>query len=255
MASVASLSALSQNVFSATRLFASVTPRPSQNIEPQANGNSSANLPTNGTLDSRFKLRSASFRNVEAHQAASSGITIVTKEGDRVTISASSAQDLSYSTYDAKGKVDSKKVSTSATNLSISASNSLNISVEGDLNAQELQDIEQAIKGAGNALGELLAGDVEGATKDTQELGKLSTIAQLDASFKVQTQVEVQQGSIQRPRHRHHHDEAHEQRSQIDGENSPRRNGPPPSPLVFLDAQATSFSSAALQISVTQQTS
>jgi hypothetical protein len=87
--------------------------------------------------------------NAKLSQSSSESITIITAEGDKVTISSSSATQVQLSAYDRSGQIcqDGNCVSVKERGVSLSATSaqSYSFSVEGDLNAEELKDIESAV--------------------------------------------------------------------------------------------------------------
>jgi len=79
---------------------------------------------------------------IGARTTRSTDLSIVTAEGDKVTISASATHGVGYAA--ASGSADG--VSLTAGSLTVSDSSSLSISVEGDLNRRELHDIKKVVR-------------------------------------------------------------------------------------------------------------
>lgn len=138
-----------------------------------------------------------SAKSVQASQATSADFNIVTKEGDKVTISGASRYDLSYSTYTASGRLNDQSVDVKGESFSLSASRELSIQVEGDLSEEELRDIRKLIKGSAEILGDFMRGDVDEAFEDTLKLGKLDSLASFEAELTISRSVSVAQVSAQ----------------------------------------------------------
>ncbi len=85
-------------------------------------------------------------------------IALVTSEGDRVTLSATSLFDATYEAYNSKGVMNT---SVTGETLTLAASSRLAISVEGSLNEQELEDIERVVSTMREMASEFFAGEVE----------------------------------------------------------------------------------------------
>lgn len=121
-------------------------------------------------------------------QSRSSDITLVTAEGDTVTLSASQTMEMSFETYGSKGQ-----------SMGISKSSEFSLTVEGDLNREELKDIRKAIKTLLKAERDLLKGHEERATERTAKLEDLDQIASIDAKMEFRQTVSVTQTTAEAP--------------------------------------------------------
>ena len=79
---------------------------------------------------------------IGARTTRSTDLSIVTAQGDKVTISASATHGVGYAA--ATGSSDGTSVTAGA--LSVTDSSSLSISVDGDLNRRELHDIRKVVR-------------------------------------------------------------------------------------------------------------
>ena len=138
-------------------------------------------------------------------ESQSKDITIFTDEGDRVTISSNQQSQTQYMTYEglAKKRVSGEYQGHAITKESLAMfkgeifesenSRSISISVEGDLNEQELKDIKKALKKIDKIMTNFLhGGDVDAAVK-SMEIGKLDTIAGLEANYRYEKSVILEQ--------------------------------------------------------------
>src|SRR5262245_65927746 len=97
------------------------------------------------TIASVFQpYSSATVEHITASRSQSADITIVTAEGDRVTLSASMGAQAEYApneyaTYNAYGRVS--------------------VTIEGDLSRSELKDIRKAIRTIEKAARDMARGD------------------------------------------------------------------------------------------------
>ena len=70
-------------------------------------------------------------------EARSASFTFVTADGDKVTIDSSTTREFAYATYESDGQM--------AAGARSSATSSASLTVEGTLDAEELQDIRKAL--------------------------------------------------------------------------------------------------------------
>ena len=117
-------------------------------------------------------------------QSQSTDITLVTAEGDTVTLSSSFEREVKFETYNSRGE--------SASMLSKSSSSSFSLSIEGDLDRKELRDIRNAIRTIEKVNRTLMRGDLEKAAHQAEKLQRLDTIASLDAELLMTRQVTLE---------------------------------------------------------------
>ena len=131
---------------------------------------------------------SAQSTELKVAQSRSSDITLVTAEGDTVTLSASRSTELSFETYGSTGA-----------SAEIRKNSEFSLTVEGDLNKEELKDIRKAIKTLYKAERDLLKGHDERAADRTAKLANLDQLASIDAKMESSQTVSVTQTSVQTP--------------------------------------------------------
>jgi predicted small metal-binding protein len=108
-------------------------------------------------------------------------IALVTSEGDRVTLSATSLFEATYEAYNSKGVMNT---GVTGETLTLTASSALAISVEGSLNEQELEDIERIVSTMREMASEFFAGEVEEELSELfEEDHGLGTIASFRADI------------------------------------------------------------------------
>lgn len=139
----------------------------------------------------------AGSRSVQAEQtlagslslANSTDLTITTAEGDRVTLSLATAVEVNTGLYRSQSIEDDRQTSTQTAFFEFSDSQSMAIAVDGDLNAQELEDIREAVGAIGGMIEDFLSGDLEEMAADGELLKELDTISSLEAAFSTERQV------------------------------------------------------------------
>lgn len=118
-------------------------------------------------------------------ETQSSWLSLTTAEGDLVTLSDLS---MSYQQTQGVGLVTPTASGTSVSSSSTSAE-AMGLSVQGDLNAQELADITRLVAELSSIASTFYAGDFEGALSKAMDFGDLGlgSVSSLAASFSRQT--------------------------------------------------------------------
>lgn len=143
----------------------------------------------NPSQNSQYLSASSAYASFEEGQ--SKDLTIVTKEGDRVTLSANSYSLAQFSTYNARGSIDGRDTEISgATTITINSSR-FNLSVEGDLNEQELNEISKVVDSINKVTNQLFDGNTDEALGTALELTNLSSLQSVDARVEAYRKVSL----------------------------------------------------------------
>ena len=131
-------------------------------------------------------------------QTQAAEITLVTAEGDRVTLSANSEFEASFETYNARGRSHGHggPRHAQAWHEEVRQKNDVSLSVEGNLNASELEDIRRAVDALQRSAEALLEGDSDEAAASLSALGGLGTISGIDATIQVTRQVSIEAADL-----------------------------------------------------------
>ena len=133
---------------------------------------------------------------VKSSSVQSADIAISTAEGDTVTVSSGTRLDATFSSYEQLARTTNSAMLTQADALSLTAGRQFSISVEGNLNHREIQDIRRALHYIDKAAKELLSGDVDGAQQKLQNLDKQKTLSSIGADLQTQNSLSVEQQSV-----------------------------------------------------------
>ena len=120
--------------------------------------------------------------------------SVITAEGDRVSLSTNSASQTNVGTYTAQGVIAGQSVNLTRQQFSTSASSEFNLLIEGDLNEQEEKDIQRFVQSSKQILQEFLNGDFNTLSESASAFEELSTLARADVSLRHSVSV----SSIQR---------------------------------------------------------
>ncbi len=147
---------------------------------------------------------------IETSNQQHKDITLITEEGDRVTISSSFQSQAVYSTYEGISKYS---VSATSENLDMEKNElawfegeqieyendgNLTISVDGDLNKQELKSIRKVVKTIDKIMPDILYGKhIPYGLAKAIETNNLSSIASLEANYQYGNTMLVEQTAIQ----------------------------------------------------------
>lgn len=146
--------------------------------------NRAAPLNTN-TASSSSELSVASYSSLDA------GLTIQTREGDMVTLSTSQYSDLEAYEYSSRGVVSNEDGYAAASynrrEITLITGETFSFAVEGDLNEEELEDIESIIIGVDNIIGEMMEGDLQDAVSQAMRMGHYDSISSYEADITVKS--------------------------------------------------------------------
>ncbi len=107
------------------------------------------------------------YGNYEYGRAREFSFELTTKDGDKVTIKASSSEGLAVEA----GRSERGNKSVSALNGSYSSSESFSLSVEGDLSEEELGAINDLLGRVNDLAGQFFAGNLDNAFEQAMNLG------------------------------------------------------------------------------------
>ncbi|GEM_PF-6512425 len=135
------------------------------------------------------------FNYVQGNYAktGNADITIITDDGDTVTISAENSLKTSYSTYSGLLRSASASAKIEGYDYSSELSSSLSLSVTGELDSEEYKDILKAVKTIESLMEKPFTGSMEDLNKLAQEFGGLDTLSSLDASIRIEESMSYEQ--------------------------------------------------------------
>ncbi len=138
-------------------------------------------------------LSGANYSNVvkehslKARESLDAGLTIKTREGDLVTLNSSSFAELDAYRYNSKGVAQTQDgtVMTRQNHreVTLSAGDSFSFTVIGDLNEQELEDIEAIVKDIDEIIEEMAQGDMDEAIELALGMGGYDTVSGYSADI------------------------------------------------------------------------
>ncbi|MFQ5588890.1 MAG: SPOR domain-containing protein [Nitrospiria bacterium] len=146
--------------------------------------------PQSGFAPNRQEMMGAPFSNTQLQIQKSSAFTLFTAEGDRVSLSTFSSIEASVSTYNHMGEVQGAGEST---DISLSKTFAMSLSMEGEFNAEELKDLKKALKAIEKLSKDFFKGKPEKALDRAERVSGLSTIASFEAVLHYQKNLSVEQ--------------------------------------------------------------
>ena len=125
--------------------------------------------------------------SVRAKESLNAGLTIQTREGDLVTLNASSYAEFDSHSYNSKGVVQTEDGRAVALQnyreMTLASGERFSFSVEGNLSEEELQDIEAIIGSVDGIIEQMTEGDMEEAVDMALNMGGYSTISSYSADI------------------------------------------------------------------------
>lgn len=129
-------------------------------------------------------------QSIYASRRLDTGLTIKTREGDLVTLTSRSHTQFDAVMYNSKGVlVTPSGTAAMAQNLreiTLSSGDSFSFAVEGDLSREEIEDIENIMKGIDEIVSEMVQGDMDGAVLKALSMGGYDTISMYSADITYQ---------------------------------------------------------------------
>jgi len=142
-------------------------------------------------------LNKTQFSQATLQVQKSTDFTLFTEEGDKVTLSSFSILEAGFATYNNQGFIDGAVSETSAEVFYLNQEFGIKLSVEGDLNQQELKDIRKALKTIEKLAHDFFSGRTDHAVKRASKLMRLETISGFEAILQYDRSASVQTASTQ----------------------------------------------------------
>ena len=147
---------------------------------------------TNGTGNQRLDTK---VSGVAVSNDFSGRLSVTTAEGDTITLSADLESDFRAVNYKAQFEGDGKTVGVDATYAEYSLKHEFGVTIEGDLNEEEIHDLEKLFRNVANIFKQYLSGQDDEALAKTVKLGErfgvLSSLSGLDFGVDVERSVTV----------------------------------------------------------------
>jgi hypothetical protein len=124
---------------------------------------------------------------VNSYESLDAGLTIQTREGDVVTLSASMFSELDAYEYNSQGEISGRRGSASLAyserEITLSSGEQFTFKVQGDLNEDELKDIEAIVSGIDGIISKMAEGDMEEAVSKAMSMGSYDSISRYEADI------------------------------------------------------------------------
>ena len=147
---------------------------------------------TNGTGTQRLDTK---VSGVAVSNDFSGRLSVTTAEGDTITLSADLESDFRAVNYKAQAEGDAKTVGVDATYAEYSLKHEFGVTIEGDLNEEEVKDLTKLFRNVANIFKQYVSGQDDEALAKTAKLaewfGNLSSLSGLDLSVDVERSVTV----------------------------------------------------------------
>lgn len=142
--------------------------------------------------------RSAGYMKEQSfkyHENLDTDLVIHTKDGDRVTLTTNSYSQMDAYTYDSKGMVQTEAGTAAFSNsyreISLASGKSFSFTVEGNLNDDELKDLDNMLKGLDGVISDVTSGDMDGAVEGALRLGSFNSFSAFSVDISYQQYVEA----------------------------------------------------------------
>jgi len=151
-------------------------------------------IPYQTSLESgEINYSTSQFTRATTSHQQNTDATIVTAEGDRVTLSWSSHFQATYTIYNSLARITGESTWLQGNEFLLETDRELTISVDGDLNWRELRDIQKAIKTIDSIIRDFLSGDIAHAVAKGLKIAQLESLSSLEASARFEQSVCLEQ--------------------------------------------------------------
>lgn len=114
---------------------------------------------------------------------ASAEISLITADGDKVTLSAVSSLRTEHTTYDFLGRMQGQPVGAHAEKLQISTTTEAAATVQGALDEEELEDIKRLLGALETTAANFFSGESDRVLTSFADIGELDSIAGFKAAL------------------------------------------------------------------------
>jgi len=129
---------------------------------------------------------------VDVHTQTQTGLSIVTAEGDRVTLSTNASFQGTGVRYNARGVAEGQAISLRTNALEASFFSQKHLTIEGDLNEQEIQDIKQLVNQANGLRQDVVSGNINAVIANGQQIAATGSIASVNLNIQHSESVSVE---------------------------------------------------------------
>jgi len=130
---------------------------------------------------------------VQAETHTSADITLVTAEGDKVTLSTDAVLQAAYTRYDAHGRLRGYGLERHAETFQMASASDISLQIEGDLNDAERAEIQQALGTIEQFAADFFNGKGDEAPNQIFNLGNLNTLRNINATLEFSQSLIVSQ--------------------------------------------------------------
>ena len=152
--------------------------------------------PTCGCVNAvrhRVGTQRSRLTQVQAETHTSADITLVTAEGDKVTLSTDAVMQAAYTRYDAHGHLRGYGIKRYTETLQLASANDISLQIEGNLNDAERADIQQALGTIEQFAADFFDGKEDEVPNQLFNLGHLNTLRSIDATLELSQSLTVRQ--------------------------------------------------------------
>ncbi|RMH08044.1 MAG: hypothetical protein D6704_03925 [Nitrospirae bacterium] len=174
---------------------------------------------------------------VDAQSQTHTGLSIVTAQGDRVTLSTNTSFAGTAVRYNARGVVEGQPVSLRSQVLEGELTQEKRLTIEGDLNDEEIRDIQHIIRQVNGLKRDVTAGNIPSALTNAQRVQASGSLASVEVHIQHTESLAVSRTNLLQP--------AESPRIALPAVN--HESAPPLSPSTFLSFLRNLFESRPIQ--------
>ena len=140
---------------------------------------------------------SQTYSSVDVQTQTETGLSIVTAEGDKVTLNTSASFSGSGVQYNGRGVAEGQAIHFRSNSLQGAFLSQKQITIEGDLSEQEIQDIQDIVNTVNKLRQDVASGNLEATLAHAQHIAATGTIASVDLKIQHSESLSIQQTTLQ----------------------------------------------------------
>ena len=122
---------------------------------------------------------------------ASADISLVTADGDKITLSANSSIQANLETYNYRGRIEGQAIAARGEEFQLTTTSGFAVTVDGTLDDEEFADINKLLDMIASVSEDFFSGDTRDDLKHLAELASLDSIASFEATLSYSQEISV----------------------------------------------------------------
>jgi hypothetical protein len=151
----------------------------------------SSSQATGGDSNALTNFQSSRLGRGSLDLRASADISLVTADGDKITLSANSSTQAILETYNYRGRIQGQAIAARGEESQLTTSSGFAVTVDGTLDDEELADINKLLDMIASVSEDFFSGNTQDGLKHLAEFDNLDAIASFEATLSYSREISV----------------------------------------------------------------